>query len=75
MMVEARVRVHISTDDVDRLGSIAAAVAETLDRDERELDRVGDWTWIYETKAEYDWADRFPNQPLTGEPYVEDVEV
>lgn len=73
MMVEARVRVYISTDDVDRNGSIARAVADVLMVDEGDLDDVGQWTWIYETSQEDAWAERFPNQPLDGEPYDEDA--
>lgn len=71
MRVFPRVAVDLSTSDVDRLGSIRAAVAEALDRDPEDCIDLDDWYWVYESNAEYDWAERQTADPLTGTPYPE----
>ena len=77
MKVQAQVNVSLSTWDVDQHKSISAAVAEQLMVDVSELADLDDWTWHYESNAEYAWAtarEQAGISPFTGEPFTEDDE-
>lgn len=72
MWIDAMIRINIPTSLVDQTGSIVAAVVDTLGINASEAVDIDQWTWQYDSNAEYAWADALDRQPLTGEPWAEE---